>query len=745
MPKHPIVTLAAAALALVVCGRATARGTGDAPETPETPKTKKTDESDKSTRGKIQRIPTQTTVATRSTRPLLEAPHAVEVLEAKRLLETPAALFPETLAGALGVSAQKTANGMCSPFVRGMTGYRTLLTLDGVRLNTSVLRSGPNEYWNLLDTYALSGVEILRGPSSVLYGSDAMGGTVAARTHDPFAMKPGVRSTIRAAGADRSLSLHVRSTARADSTALTFGVTHSDSDDLVTGRHVGLVHETGFSRAFCDARLDRLLSDRVKLSVVFMYGELPDVPRTHKTIYAKSWYRTSAPGNRAVYDYNNYRSLAYLRLTGRGGGFLDSFEAIVSWQSHTKNLVQRKDGSSVRGYRGFNVVTAGVSTSARSRATAIGTVTAGAEFYRDGVDSWARDVDTAAGTVTERPRGDVADDSDYTLAAVFAQDELDLGGGFEAVIGLRWSRARVHAGEVDPDPGDAFDYDSFSRSYGATVGAARLLWKNKNWALLAGYAGGFRAPNLDDVTSFKDVASNSHDVPAPDVDPEYCHAFEIGGRHISDACRVELFYFYTHLDDFIERTPTTYAGQATDPDGRPYYAKTNFSDGYIHGAELSAETPLRPLLLRLGVRPEACGRPRLRLRFAWTEGYGETRVGGGTATRPLRRTPPTQAVARLLFRVPLKTRARDLRLFVEFVRVLKQDKLSPGDEKDTDRIPPGGTPGYYLLNVGGSCPLGDGSSVSLQVQNVTNRDWRVHGSGLNGPGTNVVLTLTVRF
>jgi hemoglobin/transferrin/lactoferrin receptor protein len=79
---------------------------------------------------------------------------------------------------------QKTSYGQGSPFLRGFTGFRTLLMVDGVRLNNAVFREGPNQYWNTVDPWSVDRYEVVLGPASVLYGSDAVGGAVNALTLD---------------------------------------------------------------------------------------------------------------------------------------------------------------------------------------------------------------------------------------------------------------------------------------------------------------------------------------------------------------------------------------------------------------------------------------------------------------------------------------------------------------------------------------------------------------------------------
>ena len=97
-----------------------------------------------------------------------------ETLRTRKAVRT----LPEALREVPGVMVQKTGYGQGAPFIRGFTSQRTLLLIDGIRLNNAVFREGPNQYWNTVDPFTIDRLEVVKGPSSVLYGSDAIGGTV---------------------------------------------------------------------------------------------------------------------------------------------------------------------------------------------------------------------------------------------------------------------------------------------------------------------------------------------------------------------------------------------------------------------------------------------------------------------------------------------------------------------------------------------------------------------------------------
>ena len=97
---------------------------------------------------------------------------------------------PDALRYEAGVYVQQTAHGQASAIVRGLTGEQTLF--DGIRLNNSTYRQGPNQYFFTLDARTISAIEVLRGSGSTRYGSDALGGVLAAYPVEPTAVERGV-------------------------------------------------------------------------------------------------------------------------------------------------------------------------------------------------------------------------------------------------------------------------------------------------------------------------------------------------------------------------------------------------------------------------------------------------------------------------------------------------------------------------------------------------------------------------
>ena len=183
--------------------------------------------------------------------------------------------------------------------------------------------------------------------------------------------------------------------------------------------------------------------------------------------------------------------------------------------------------------------------------------------------------------------------------------------------------------------------------------------------------------------------------------------------------------FYTVIRDMITRYPT---GRTVD--GLNEVQKANSGDGFMHGIELQADYKLTPQW-----KPFA--------GMAWQEGEVDTYATSATTkTRePISRVPPLTGI------VGLRFEPRPNRSWIEFdCRMAdKQDRLSPDDRADTQRIPPGGTPGYAVFNLRCGIRPVDGVTITAAVENIANTDYRIHGSGQNEPGTNVIVGLDYRF
>jgi hemoglobin/transferrin/lactoferrin receptor protein len=295
--------------------------------------------------------------------------------------------LPEVLSELPGVSVQKTAYGQGSPFIRGFTGFRNVLLIEGIRLNNSVFRDGPNQYWNTVDTYSIGRVEVARGPASVLYGSDAIGGVVNV-LYDLKARPDGFtpRALYRYSSAENSNVVRAEAGWNGEGLRWIGGYTYKDFGDLEGGSDVGKQPKTGYDENAADVRIEYDLGDSTTLVAGYQYLDQDDAWRTHRTIYGISWEGTAVGTDRKL-AFDQQRQLGYLQLRHDGlGAVADTLHASVSY--HQQSEDQHRVRSNLRSDElGFDVYTTGLSAQLEKKWGAVQLVY-GADWYHDEVNSY---------------------------------------------------------------------------------------------------------------------------------------------------------------------------------------------------------------------------------------------------------------------------------------------------------------------------------------------------------------------
>ncbi len=671
--------------------------------------------------------------ASRTAQDPFDAPWAAQVIDQQTLRRNAYRSTPQALRDVPSVHLQETAPGQGSPYLRGFTGYHNLFLIDGVRLNNSVFRSGPNQYWSTVDPLSIERLEVVMGPSSALYGSDAIGGTVQAFTRSPwrYAEGPGFAYGGSAYGRYASgedgiagrLELSLGQTwADGSRTGMLLGGDAKAFGEFEGGHATGAQFDTGYDENAVDAKIEHRLDEHTRL--VFLHQRLrqSDVPRTHATQSGIS-YAGTAVGTDRSRDLDQGRHLTYLQLHREGlEGPIQAMRWNLSWHQQDESQDRVRSNGAAE-FQGFDVGTLGAWVQLES-ATSFGDLTYGIDYYRDHVDSFFRR--SSNPVPADLIQGPVADDATYDLLGVYVQDAVTLGEGWHLTLGGRYTYAAVDADSVrDPATstriGIADHWDEFT-------GSARLLHEllPRRWNAYVGVSQGFRAPNLSDLSSFETARSGEQEIPAPGLEPEQYLGYEVGTRYRHGDVTAAMAWYYTDIEDQMLRFPTgTTAGN-----GQPIVTRANVGDGYVEGAEASASWRCWRDLSLFGA-------------FAWQYGQVRNFDSGGATSRNefITRMMPTMT------RVGVRWDDREGRFYAEseVVRAEDQDKLSAGDVRDTQRVPPGGTPGWTLWHLRAGFEVSASASLFAALENVTDVDYRVHGSGSNGIGRSLILGYAVTF
>ncbi len=670
--------------------------------------------------------------ATRTQADPHQIPYTVAVITEEELERDLVRNLPEALEQTPGVLVQKTANGQGSPFIRGFTGYRTLALIDGVRYNHSVFRDGPNEYFALIDSQSLAGIELVQGPGSVLYGSDAVGGALNLRTQAAnfHSEAPGQffqhgSSFYRYSSAENShLGRLEYQTGVGGKWGLHLGGTGKDFGD-VRAADLGRQSFTGYEEWAYDARLDLQLNDLWALTLAHQQLAQDDVWRTHSSIFGVSFAGTTIGSDR-VRLKDQRRSLTYMKLRGEGlEGPVDAVSLTTSYQT-TDERGRRVRNTGRLQLEDFNSGMWGVDLQLESK-TFLGRFVYGLDYYEDHVDSSRTDFNPD-GTLREKAiQGPVGDDATYGLLGVYLQDTIDVGDRFDLILGGRFTHVGAEIGRLeDPVTGRP---TSFSDSWENVVGSARAIYDldaGGRHKIFVGASQSFRAPNVADLSRFAASRTDLIETASTDLEPEEFVTYEVGLKHQSEILSSGLSLFRTDLSNYITSTPT---GRIVD--GLREVTKQNSSEGYVQGVEFFAS-------YKLGRGFDLFG------NVTWLEGEAdvfldpETKVG---VREPLSRIQPVIGTGGIRWMGPGE------RFWTELTVTAAGEatQLNTGDRGDTQRIPPGGTPGYTLMDLGFGWIARDDVTFYGRLDNLLDEAYRAHGSGSNEPGFGGTVGMKVSF
>lgn len=663
-----------------------------------------------------------------------DTPYVTDVISQDEMKDYGIRSVPEALKYTPGVLVQRTSHGQGSPFIRGFTGYRNVFLIDGVRLNNSIFRSGPNQYWNTIDPFSIERLEIIKGPTSVIYGSDAVGGTVNAITKNPYGYGDSDNlaggATVRYASNERSIGgrLELSPTFNNDANQLGFliGGSGSDFGDLEGGDKIGTQNGTGYGQYAADVKTEYFFGDSSRLVFAHQRIRQNNVPRTHSTFQGISFAGTTV-GSDLQRDLDQARELTYVQLHTDSieGGPIGAFKIGLSYQK-TDQTQDRIRSNSDRELDRLRVETIGLFAQAQSEVSDTLTLTYGIDYYRDKVDTFGSDTGSAPTTFVQ---GAFGDDATYDLLGIYVQGEFDLNEQLGLTLGGRWNYAAADADRVNnpaiagSDPTNPADIISVSDSWNAFVGSARLDYEIEPEELVAfgGVSQGFRAPNLSDLTG--NISSNATDteVASPGLEPEYYTALEIGFKGQGENYGWQAAYYYTIIEDQIVRFGT----------GNPNeFTRGNIGDGYVNGIELDGTY-------------KPTNETTLFANAFWQLGEVDAIpvAGGSVVPEYIERNPPITVNAGIKYEVP----DHPLWVYGVVTAATDADFVTSRDARDTQRVPPGGTPSYVTINVGGGWKFSENIDLSVTLENITNEDYRVHGSGVNGAGFGVVATLDWTF
>jgi len=636
--------------------------------------------------------------ADRAGRKPMHANGAIARIAGKALLMHAQRSTPEVLNELPGVFVQKTNHGGGSAFLRGLTGNQVLYLLDGIRLNNAITRYGPNQYLNTVDRYALSGMEVLRGSGSVLYGSDAVGGVVQLFSYEPeTGGKEGFSGLAisRLGSQHMEYTLHTRAVWRKEDSWATAAWTGRQFGDLPGGRQTGIQRPSGYKEGNVDSKVRLKLGDRHVLQALFQRTRQPEVPVYHKYKLEDFVEHAMAPQHRAL----GYATYAY----SPEKGILRRLSVTASFQEARETRRTRKWGSQVTRMEHDSVNVAGLiaemETAWQSQSWRW-TGSHGVEMYSDRVGSSRQQLD-ALGQASPPGRGLYPGGARQGSLAGFSHHTFYYRK-FQVSAGSRLQWQHIRVPDVSGTP--------VILRPNAWVGSLQVSREaGKHGQFLLSLSSGFRAPNIDDLGTLG-IVDFRYEIPNNQLAPERSWQWQGGYRLNRPRLGLEAYFYRITLLDLIVRNRKGLELR----EGYPVFIKENAGLAFIRGWETA---------------------------FCWEFSRHFQLMGQLTHTfgehisqkEPLRRIPP------MFGNLSLRYQSGKYRMGLAALAARKQDQLAAGDIDD-NRIGPGGTPGWMVFHLQGGLQLGR-VDLSLSLQNLFHADYKYHGSGINAPGRSAILGL----
>ena len=657
------------------------------------------------------------------------------------------------------VYVQKSQLGGGSPMIRGFAANRVLIVVDGIRMNNAIFRSGNLQNVINVDPFILSGAEVIFGPGSVMYGSDAIGGVMNFRTLEPQ-LSSGADALINGSGSLRYSSANQEKTAHAHFSlgykkwAFVSSVTRSDFDDLRMGKNGPSAYKRPEYVSQIDGRdtvlqnSDPLVQKPTGYSQLNLMQKIRFWPNYKWDIVYSVLYSTTS--NFSRYDrLSEYRDnklrfaewyygpqkwlLNSLQVNHNDSTKLyDALRLTLAWQQFEESRHDRRFNSTNRTSQIDKVNAHTANLDASKTITKKQHLYYGAEAVFNKVNSEGRVLDIQ--TNAQIPAASrYPDNSTYSSLAAYTSYLIRMGKRTTLQAGIRYSHTFIEA-DFDttflPLP-----FQSASLSTGALNGNIGITYRpTEKWQLNAQIATGFRAPNIDDIGKIFESAPGALVVPNPNLKPEYARSLEasiirVFGRNL----KAEITGYYTYLDNALIRRDYQLNGQDSvlfAGELSQVQAIQNSAYGYIYGLQTSLQIKL----------PHGFG---FSANYNYQRGKEEDEAGNVSS---LRHAAPAFGLLRITWNHKKLTAEINAQLNGEIsnsrLALSEQDKpqiYAP----DTNGLPY--SPAWQTFNFKSVYRLTDYLEVSAGVENITDQRYRTYSSGITAPGRNLVVSARAMF
>ena len=680
-----------------------------------------------------------------------EVPVNLIQIDNKAIRNSEASTSADLLKKSGHIFIQKSQMGGGSPMIRGFAANRVLIVLDGVRLNNAIYRSGNLQNLLNIDPNSLESAEVILGPGSVIYGSDAIGGVMDFHTIKPqlstdSSINFQLNHKSRYASANHELGFHTRYFVGNHKWSYAGNISHSDYSDLAMGRNGTnqynrteyVIRENDvdeivknskpyvqegsqFNQLNIIQKLRYKVSKNTDLQYNFLYSSTSDIPRYDRL--------TQYSGDKLKYAewYYGPQRLQFhsLNLTNKNTNALfDNFKLISAYQTYEESRHSRKlnNNDISKRFEALDIFSTNLDFNKNLNSEI--DLFYGFEYLYNYLNSTAYKKNVLNST-TSPLASRYPDNSSYSSLASYTNVKWKPNDMWTFNGGLRYSHVWIKS-KLNKDF-YTFPFTSLNLNTGALNGSlGATLQTNNNYLLKLNMTTGFRAPNIDDIGKVFDSEPGKVVVPNKDLKSEYAYNFDFSlSKNITKDFFIDFNAFYSILKDAMVRRDFTFDGQSTlmyDGVESQVQAIVNDDKAIVYGLSLKAKAQLSSNFI---------------LDAYYNRSKGEYKDG-----TPVRHVPPTFASVALKF----KSKKLKSKLSIDYNGEIANRDLADTEKskaymyaKDRNGLPY--SPEWVCVNLNNSYVFRDKIILGFSIENIFDTAYRPYSSGISAPGRNFILSL----
>ncbi len=690
-----------------------------------------------------------------------DIPNRIISLDARSIAFTAPQTAADLLQNSGQVFVQKSQMGGGSPMIRGFATNRLLLSVDGVRMNNAIFRGGNVQNVISVDPFTIKNTEVIFGPGSVIYGSDAIGGVMNFYTKKPILSENDSllvhgNANYRFASANMENTVHADINLGKKTWSSLTSITYNNFQDLRMGSHgpdsylrntyvktVNGIDElvendspkkqvpTGYDQINFMQKFLFKPNTKWDLNLGAYYTETSNYSRYDRLIRPAS----DGLGLRSAEWYYGpqkwFMGNAQVQKKGNGKVY-DGLKLGLAYQHFEESRINRDFQDAIRNTTKEKVDAVNFNIDLENKKIGDFRLYYGTEYIYNKVRSNGFDLNINTDEKTDAASR-YPDASTWQSLAGYVNGEYKAKPNFTIMSGLRYSHVWVDA--VFDDTFYDFPFETADLSTGALTGSIGFSWfPRANLQVTLNGSTGFRAPNIDDVGKIFDSEPGSVVVPNPDLEPEYAYNAEIGiQRNINDKIILKGAAYYTYLVDALVRRDFSYNGVSEIEYGGELsnvQAIQNAAKAYVYGFEFGLEAYLTEQW-------------SLSSNLTFTEGVEEEDDGSET---PARHAAPTFGD----FHVVWKNQRLRTDLFLNYNGEIANEDLAVSEKAKeyiyaVDENGNPFSPSWYTLNFRSQYDVTNNFKMTASLENLTDQRYRTYSSGIVAPGINVILGVGYHF